>query len=266
MVDGHVHIYDCYDLNQFFDEAINNLGLIFRENYPNETQFQRILLLTESRDNDFFTRFRKEPTLSPNSQYQFQRTKEEASLLLTKKDKPLCYLVQGRQIVTKEKLEILSIASSKKIDDGHAIEKGLGEIRDNKDMALLAWGFGKWSFRRGKTIANILDANKYPYLMLCDNSSRPTFSITPPQFKRAKGKGIPIIAGSDPLPFKGEEFKVGTYGFSVKGNFDPYKPAKSLIDLLISKNLTVDIFGRRDSVFKFFKRQSKIYIKKYLSK
>ena len=112
IIDGHVHIYDCYDLDKFFDSAIKNLDKSYSSINPVNNNFQRILLLTESKDNDYFSQFKKNDNLGRQSEYRFGDTEEDCSIILSKNNQPLCCLIAGRPIVTKEKLEVLSLASN----------------------------------------------------------------------------------------------------------------------------------------------------------
>jgi hypothetical protein len=265
MVDGHVHIYDCYDLDRFFTFAVNHLEYFYNTLYANGSPYERILLLTEAKGHDFFTLFRERGCWSGDSPYRFLKTKEEESLILTRDNKRLCYLVKGRQIVCRENLEVMATASKQNIADGLPIESVIRQIVEKQELAVLAWGVGKWWFKRGKILKALVEKHDTPYLLLGDNSGRPGFWPVPAVFKRALALKISIINGSDPLPFKGEEAKVGSYGFSLEGEFEEDEPAKSLRDLLASLEPGIGFFGRRDNMFSFFQRQAKIYLKKYLA-
>ncbi len=120
IVDGHVHFYSCYDPDKFFDVAIKNMDAMFHAIYPSDDKFTKILLFAEGRWNDYFSRFKKNSNMGKQSKYKFENTKEDNSLVLTKNNQPLCYILAGRQIVTREKLEILSIASNQKKLRGQA--------------------------------------------------------------------------------------------------------------------------------------------------
>lgn len=264
MVDGHVHIYDCFNLETFFNTAVKNLEYFYDIYYSNGSPYERIVLLTEGKTNDFFSQFKEKASFPNESGYHFLSTKEEVSIALAKENKRLCYLLKGRQIVTEENLEVLAIGSTQTIEDGLPIETVLEQIMDKEEMAVLAWGFGKWLFKRGKIIKRIIKNYNSPYLLVGDNSSRPAFWPMPRLFKRVQALNISIINGSDPLPFAGEETKVGSYGFSVEGDFNEAEPAKSLRDILAAPGLTISFFGQRDNTISCIKRQSQIYIKKYL--
>jgi hypothetical protein len=272
LVDGHVHIYDCYHLEKFFDYAVKNMDYYYKTLYPNpggekdNMPYERILLLTEGKRNDFFSLFKTGGGFPAGSAYRCQPTGEDHSLLLTRNGKPQCYLLKGRQIVTKENLEVLLIASGREIEDGLPIGEVINGILENNDMAVLAWGFGKWFFSRGKIVTVALRTFDSPGFFIGDNSGRPASWPEPIQFKEAKTRGVPTINGSDPLPFSDEITKVGTYGFAVEGEFNNDQPAGSLWKILLSPETTIGLFGRRDGLLSFVKRQAKIYVKKYSGK
>ena len=265
IIDAHVHIYDCYNLERFFQLAVNHLEYFYNTLYANGSPFERILLLTEAKSHDFFSRFKERGCWSPDSPYRFLKTAEEESLILARDQQRLCYLLKGRQIVSRENLEVMAIASNQTIADGLPVETVIRQIVEAQGIAVLAWGVGKWWFKRGKIVKDLVETHSSPYLLLADNSGRPTFWPVPQAFKRARAMKISIINGSDPLPFKGEEAKVGSYGFSVEGYFKEDEPAKSLREILVSLEPGIDFFGKRDSAVSFCQRQLKIYLKKYLS-
>ena len=273
MIDGHVHIYDCYDLEKFFNTAVKNLNYFYHSLYSNGSPFSNILLLTEGKTIDFFSQFKKWAASPPgkngafpgNSRYRFLETKEDISVILAKGNEPQCYILRGRQIVTEENLEVLAVASSQTIEDGLPAETVIERIIENHEIAVLAWGVGKWFLKRGKIIRGLIEKYRSLYLLMGDNSARPGFWPAPALFKQAGKLDIPLINGSDPLPFKDDVTKVGSYGFSVEDDFNPHEPARSLRDILISTGTKIDLFGQRDSAVSFFKRQSKIYLKKYLT-
>lgn len=261
-MDGHVHVYPNYNLDTFFQAALTNMEKYAASLYPGEANIQKILLFTEGKENDFFTRFKNNECSMKMSGYKFERTKEEYSLALLLKGKPVCYIFKGRQIVARENLEVLAVASSRQIADGLPIRDVIKQIIDRQEIAVLAWGVGKWFFQRGKIITGIINETKSPYLFIGDNSARPTSWPKPALFKLAEKANMFIINGSDPLPFAGEENKVGAYGFTFNGDFDPQEPARSFRAALLTNPQDIRFFGSRDTIPSFFKRQIKMFLKK----
>ena len=264
VVDGHVHVYQNYDPDVFFQTAVANMEKFSQPGQRNDIrETQKILLFTEGKENDFFSRFKNGELQLSNPDYKFQETKEKMSLVLMDKGKPLCYILKGRQIVSKEKLEVLAVATAHHMADGLPIREVLEKIVNREEIAVLAWGVGKWFLKRGKIINQILNEMKSPYLFVGDNSARPGLWPMPGLLKIAKNMGIPLINGSDPLPFETEVKKVVSYVFTIKGEFDSLQPGKSFRDALLANPESIRLWGSRDSTFSFFKRQFKMFVRKH---
>ncbi len=263
MVDGHVHVYDCYEPDKFFHSAVANMSHWAEKSLPGQENVHKLLLLTEGKGNDFFSKFKHNSIRFKKPAYRFTATQEQCSLILAEGKTPLCWVVRGRQIVTRENLEVLALATDQVIADGLPIQEVLDRLITQKDIAALAWGVGKWFFKRGKIIEKILADHRTPYLFMGDNSARPVFWSRPALFKLAERAGVPVINGSDPLPFSQEENKVGSCGFILTGDFDPARPAESLRRILSARERSIQLFGQRDGVFSFVKRQFKMFHKKY---
>lgn len=238
---------------------------IYSSIYPKGNSYKKILLLTEGRELDYFGKFRKDCNIGKQSEYRFEPTQEDCSLILKKNDEDICYILAGRQIVTRERLEVLSVASSQKLEDGLPIEEVIERILNKKGIAVLAWGVGKWFFKRGKIIKYLLERyNNSPNLFIGDNSSRPIFWSVPKLYNLAEQLNIGILRGSDPLPFNGEYNRVGTYGFIIEGSFKGCNPAESFRNILSSNKKDIYLFGQQDRLDLFIRRQSKILFKKYI--
>src|SRR5690606_32895041 len=91
-------------------------------------------------------------------------------------------------------------------------------------------------------------------VMLADNAGRPRLWSRVPQFAAAAASGMPILAGSDPLPLRGEELRVGTYGVRVRSAAPADAAGDALRQALVSR-APVDIVGRQVSARDFFARQ-----------
>ena len=69
MVDGHVHVYPCFDLEIFFRSVVANMEKFLG---PPQSDAQKILLFTEGKENDFFASFKNSENLFEHSGYKFQ--------------------------------------------------------------------------------------------------------------------------------------------------------------------------------------------------
>ena len=71
-----------------------------------------------------------------------------------------------------------------------------------------------------------------------------------------------MLAGSDPLPFAEEENGIGSFGFSIEGEFDADNPAQSVRKIFSDGSNPIKIIGKRNNVFTFARRQYKIMVEK----
>ena len=245
LIDGHVHLYDNYDSDSFIEAISDNFRKFGKLNENEFTDSIRMIFLTEAKDNDFFARIADNSLPLQNIDIHSEKTNEEGSILLMQNGHDLFYIIRGRQIITKENLEILSVGPGSKISDGLPAAEVLDILKEREELAILAWGVGKWLFGRGKVVRNLLDTIDYPFLLIGDNSARPSIWLKPDIYKKGEKLGIPIINGSDPLPLDGEEDKAGSYFFMIKGCFDSKTPLDSVKKILRSDNNNLELLGKK---------------------
>jgi hypothetical protein len=83
-------------------------------------------------------------------------------------------------------------------------------------------------FGRRRIVEGLLEGTSPKDLLIGDSSLRPAGWPEPGLMRAARRAGFRIVAGSDPLPFAGEERMLGRYGVAGDGAFDPRCPAASL--------------------------------------
>jgi hypothetical protein len=169
-------------------------------------------------------------------------------------------VIAGRQVVTRERLEVLALGTVAPLRDGESIETTLGAVRDAGAAAVLPWGVGKWLGARGAIVARVLADPQWADVFLGDNGNRLTLGPEPPHLTTARRAGRGVLPGSDPLPLPGEETRVGSYGFAVEVALDTLRPAAALLTLLKSGAAFVT-FGRRTALPRFIGRQLALKLK-----
>ena len=97
---------------------------------------------------------------------------------------------------------------------------------------------------------------------LGDNGNRPFFWPLPALFARAASRGIRNLAGSDPLPFPGQENKVGSFGVRLSGRIDPLRPFSSLRSLLRNPEVPLYPYGRSERLYPFVRHQIGMRLRK----
>ena len=154
-------------------------------------------------------------------------------------------LIPGRQMVTYEALEILEVGTESDLPSGHAVDYLLNAIRERGGIPVLPWSPGKWTFRRGRQIRNLIDAYIPGKFVLSVSSLLPRSSPLPGLLKLARGAGYVVAAGSDSLPLPGEERYVGSPATHVPTGFDPCQPVTSLRRGLLEVSGGVGVVGER---------------------
>ena len=257
LVDGHVHLYPQFDLAHAIKHALD-IMIIAQRTSSNRDDAIKIWLLTERSDARAFESLKANPNLTG---YQVVPTEESESLIIknTATQEPVLYVLAGRQIVTRENLEIFSLASEIQVADRSLpAAECIQHIRHQGGVPVVNWAPGKWFAARGRVVTKLFEEFHPRELLLGDTTMRPKIWPTPRLMKSAMQKGFKVIAGSDPLPFTGEEEKIGTYNFIIRGEFDYSKPAASIRKLLQDESTPIIHCGWRSGLFEFAKRQIKI--------
>lgn len=254
LVDGHVHYHDGFDPTRFFDGARAHFDAAARElGLPAQTP--GCLMFTESAWDHAFRAFRDASAAHLPAGWTLEAAEEAHSLFARREDGGLLLLVAGRQVVTREGLEILALGTDREFEDGLATRRALDAVRESGAIAVLPWGFGKWWLGRGALVREIVGEARSPELFLGDNAGRPRLAPRPALFRRAAARGIGVLPGSDPLPFASETGTAGCYGFRVAGELDPERPARSLDAAIRTHKGPFAGFGRRTGIARFGRHQ-----------
>lgn len=265
LVDGHVHLYPRYDRGVFFASAVANFRAAAREcRLPAATP--GCLLLTETPDVHAFAELRASAAgaaPSRGGEWTPSPTAESCSLLLERGGAAELVLIAGRQIATRDGLEVLAIGVSAEFPRSLSFEEAIAATRQAGGMPILPWGFGKWWFGRGARVSRALASPERP-LFLGDNGGRLHLLPRPRHFARGHALGIPTLPGSDPLPFDGEERRVGSCGFVLPGPLERSRPAAALRRLLSELSEQPPAFGRLERLPGFMANQLRLQARKRL--
>ena len=236
-IDTHAHFYPCYDYQQVWKTIVDSAV--------------QMLWLAERFDMRYFRDMRegrhpfgKAISLQPASGGQ--------SVRLTDQDGHETWVVPGRQIVTKERLEVVALTIDLELPDGRPAGEVVAAIRDAGGLPLLNWAPGKWLGARGRIVAALIDQAAPGTLYVGDTTLRPAGCPDAVLMRRAAARGLSILAGSDPLPFRGEERRIGQYGIELEMDWNPDTMVDDLRNRL--KAGTVQRFGRRDFLVSVFRR------------
>ena len=219
LADTHVHLYECYDLNKVFRAAFNNLGsLKTHEGISRDAALA--LFLSERQGCNFFEQLMSGRLRPSGQNYSIEQSSEKNVLIVSDREGGQLYLIAGRQIVSRERLEVLALTADLNIPDGGNIHDLIRQIIAGGGVPVLPWAPGKWFGDRGEIVLSVFDSIPSHQLLVGDTSMRPLGWGEPAIMRYAERKGVKILAGTDPLPFAGQEDVVGSYGTLLEADLD----------------------------------------------
>jgi hypothetical protein len=229
LVDAHVHVHPGFARDAFLDAALANFRREAAEMGLRD-EVLGCLLLAEMGPARWFHRARNGEEGS--GVWSFERTGEFESLVARRISREGCgeklLVIAGRQIATREGLEVLALACDADVPDGLPFGETLHRVRACGALPVLPWGFGKWWGRRGRLVAGALERRGSAPLFLGDNAGRPAMGSAPHLFQKAQAHGIAVLPGSDPLPLPWHASRAGSFGFLLEGGLDAERPAADL--------------------------------------
>lgn len=264
LIDAHVHLYDCFDRTVFFDAALANIrGAAEALGLPTNTP--GYLLLAETRRDEAFESLRKQKDLD-GGRWRFRGAGDGLSLIAAHEGEEVLTVIAGRQVVTREGLEVLSLCCAEKFEDGGLAEGVVEQVIALGGLAVLPYGVGKWSGTRGAVVDGLLAGPLGKQLFLGDNAGRLALSGKPKRFIDAQRRGVWVLPGTDPLPFAGQARQAGRFGLVLEGRVDPDRPAESIKHLIASVQRQPAVYGRARGLASFLALQSGMQLRKRLKR
>jgi hypothetical protein len=258
IIDTHVHIYPCFDEKPALDFLRRNLS-----KQHNNTIC--IGLLVEPSGSHFLKDLKNRPENSTHSGYSIRWIGD--AICMTEEGFPDLFLFPGRQIVTKENIEILCLLKDFPIENGLPAQVVINKVLDAHGVPVISWSPGKWLFKREKVVRELFSNNKPGSVLIGDTSMRPRCLPVPSLMKSALNQGFTLIAGSDALPLKSQEKILGSYGTKIHTDFDPDKPVDSLRHFFLRPGINPELIGKRAGLIDLTSRLVRYwYSKKITSK
>jgi len=247
IVDTHVHLYTVYDREAALRGCAQRLAALV----PATVAFA---CLAERHDCHAYQALLEtaatEEGITEHARYQVMESGQCIAFRPGSGLPPL-FVLPGRQIVTRERLEVLCLGYDAAIPDGEPAELTIRRIGELDALPVLAWAVGKWLFKRKRVVEKLLDLFGPDQLLIGDSAMRPVFWPEPGAMRAARRRQYRILAGSDPLPRAGDEHQAGRYATQVDGKFDPNHPAQSLLRVLADPSIPSSRIGSRCGLFEF---------------
>jgi hypothetical protein len=235
--DPHAHMYESYSLKKWVDAAIGNLTKDLKEILP-------VVFIVDREGQDSFARLRKEAPLFGD----WEENPDGRSGLITVFAGKLL-VVRGVQYVAKEKIEVLGLGVSRRVADGAPASDLIELIREEGGVPCLPWSPGKWLGRRGRLVRQLLESHTPKTLTVGDISMRTFFGPPSPLLRFARGQGYSMLYGTDPLPRKGDEQLVGSFGRAIK-KLPEGDLVSAILESLYGGAETLKTCGRRNSALR----------------
>jgi len=96
------------------------------------------------------------PAWQPPSDLDAALVAESEAMVFARLNEPTLAIVAGRQLVTREGLELLALATGQELASGRSLTDSVRATLDVGGIPVLPWGFGKWWFQRGNTVRDFL--------------------------------------------------------------------------------------------------------------
>lgn len=250
IADTHVHLYSCYDLPLAVRSLLGNLGRL-------DERAAKAGFLAERAGDHAFRDLQEGRLRLATAGLGVEPSSEAGALALTEGGKQCLWLFAGRQIVTRERIEVLALTADLSIPDRLPAAQVIEAVLAEGGIPVLSWAPGKWFLARGRLIRGLMTRFGPGKILLGDTSLRPTVWPEPRLMRLGARQGIGIVAGSDPLPFAGEERYLGTWATRLDGPFEPQRPVTSVRAVLMSPDTRHTRMGKRGSPLETLRRLRK---------
>ena len=268
LIDTHVHLYQSQYLNQLLYRAHGNFKNTAKVIARKKHECDGVLCLTQTAKSLTFKQllditYSKAEFSDNMGDWRVDITKEKVSLAMhafsETADPYVVYLIGGQQIVSNEKLEVLSLANQLHISDGMSLQETLYAIAESGGVPIIPWGVGKWFGKRGGVVKRLIKRDPDVRFFLGDNLARPKCWPYVHLFNMARKRGIEILNGSDPLNFTSELIKPGSFGVAFPyAHLDPQRPAAKIKQLLLDRQQPKRNYGTPQSFGSFLASQIKL--------
>lgn len=260
-IDSHAHFYPGYDMAQFLSSASKNLGVASRR-----VDLGLLFVLAINGVDPL------KPFVDDNLPDEWRRLlpEEPDAIFLKRGEDEHLLLIAGRQITTSEGLEVLALGTSAPIADHRTIDATVAGIQELDALAVLPWGFGKWLGQRGRHLRRFLDqyhqrsTSRSKDVFLGDIAGRAASIAF--RSERCRRKTFCWLNGSDTLPLAGAEMGVGRFANYIECPFEFLAGRDSALAAVRRVAQTGQPLGCRDSLFRSFRDQLRLFCRRTIAR
>jgi hypothetical protein len=261
LLDTHVHLYQPGELQGLLDAVHRHFHrwTAAAGRRPSESHWG--LCLLEARTPGILAELARQVRRLPGPDaagpWRLEATGEDLRLKARHHSGAGITLFLGRQMVTRERLEVLSLGALPEMPAPQTLEATLAATVAAGGIAVIPWSPGKWLGPRGQAVARLVrETRQAPPFCLGDICSRPRLPGWPSPFREARRRGIRVLAGSDPLPLPGGWAKAGRYATRIDTPWQGDLTLAQLKQLLAPEGPNLQPVGTRLGLAAFLREQA----------
>jgi hypothetical protein len=236
------------DVAATLDAAVGNFARVC----PEPVTLFGALLVTQTAREQVFEAL---ASAGRAGEWQIAGVPDEPETLLASQGRKAVALIRGRQVRADDGLEVAALGTCREFCDGRPFAETLVEVVESGAVAVIPWGFGKWTGRRGQLVDDVMTRMHRTPVFLGDSGARAGFLGEPALIRRGRLRGMRVIAGTDPFPFAGDFRRVGGFGFLADVDPDPAAPWGSLRAWLMNSQSTPHVYGSPSNPIRFLINQ-----------
>jgi hypothetical protein len=252
-VDAHVHLHRLEQVSATFDAAAVN----FRRACPGRSGLLGGLLLTQTSWERVFERLAERREIGD---WLLESVPAEPESMIARRGTHVIAVICGRQVRADNGLEVAALGTRRAFADGRSFADSLTDVLASGAVAALPWGFGKWTGSRGQLLDAVLATATPGTVFIGDSGSRMSLLGEPTAIRRARSRGLRVLAGTDPFPFAADHRRVGSFGFLAAIDPDPAMPWQALRAWLQRQIASPVLYGKPSGPCRFMVNQVGIQV------
>lgn len=268
LIDTHAHLYDCYDRAAYFDATLANIRdarrrLGIADANEDATHTPACLLLAEPGNLQLFQALLDRGEVD-GGRWRFVPCGDGLSLIAQHRGRDELIFIKGRQIRTRERLEVLALCCDAMIPNDVTTVEALNRSLESDGLPVLPIGAGKWLGRRGRFVDELMDGPLGERFWLGDNAGRFAAGPTPRQFLQAQARGRWVLPGSGTVAFASQATRIGRYGILLDVALNRDAPAASIKQRFRAGGEQPVTFGRPDGLVNYLRCQTLMQLYNFL--
>lgn len=246
-LDAHVHVYAAHDVDWLLRQLLAHAGRWA------PGALAAMVLLARRQVPDAWSRWVQTGAGIAGWRVSPAGGNDPACDLVSARGRVRVY--PGRQLVTAERLEVAAIGCADDVPEGLDLDETCAAIRSAGCFPVPMWGAGKWLGARGRHIRDWAERTKPGEGALGDTGMRPLGWPMPAAMRLAAARGLPVLAGSDPMPRAPDARLAGRYGSRISLCRGGVPDTADLVQCLADPGADIRPSGRRSNPVTFLVRQ-----------